>query len=401
MLHSNNIIPDISYHLIFCFLSLRQLPLIAQCSKEYKRIVTELSFLNMFRHKYAMELFKIKNKQQIELLSKSPFHHAIRGIIMHDTYGNLLSNSIYFIQFYKLISLDIAIDWCEDRKQNFDIKPVFQALGPGLLKLKIIVFNNPYKSSPWNFQKALLFLTSLTSLELNKVFPTDCSFLSHMKQLRSFSCDFDLTHLYLNYSSPSDNSFVYQMRNVCTELENSKLKNIGSFKYFTNIPKKQESECLQLLNRFNQLETIDIKFVCNDKIPTFLGKWIQNLEFHQRTITDRDMSDMIINLPNLKSITLESCMIQPLQIKNLINGLCKRLEVLCINSENGFHVTYFQVPFDSLFTCTKLKSLKLALVYDLEMNKIDELFICCKQLKSVEIRYIEMNKLKEFTKFCN
>jgi hypothetical protein len=56
-----NTIPDISYHLIYCFLSLKELTLVGQCGKTWNRLVTEPSFLNLFRHQVSsIEINKLK-----------------------------------------------------------------------------------------------------------------------------------------------------------------------------------------------------------------------------------------------------------------------------------------------------------------------------------------------------
>jgi hypothetical protein len=97
-------IPDISYHLIFCFLSLKELTCIAQCNKEFTRLVTESSFLNMF---HFQGVLNINRQMQIQSASQSPLRSVIVNIKM-DIY---LDETMEFSHFNRLESLDLKIHW--------------------------------------------------------------------------------------------------------------------------------------------------------------------------------------------------------------------------------------------------------------------------------------------------
>jgi hypothetical protein len=194
--------PDISYHLIFCFLSLEELCLIAQCSKEWKRLVTAPSFLNMFPNEYEFQCTNgssidyvtrsieyITNEYKIQNAYNSSFCPLIHGIRIKQRHCNWMMTSC-LVYFHRLVSLHLKIDWCQDNENK--ISHVFEALGSRLreLNIKIYGFNNK-AAQFYLFQNALSHLTQLNSFTLrsyNKIM-TNLSFLSHMKDLQLFSCD--------------------------------------------------------------------------------------------------------------------------------------------------------------------------------------------------------------------
>jgi hypothetical protein len=220
---------------------------------------TEPSFLNMFHHD---DIFEIEDEQQIELLSQSPFCNVIHNVKMHSYVDCPLGSTIYLIPFRHLQSLDFVVNWNAPENENFDITPVFQALGPKLQNFQLKMHKSvndvnqlkPPKVSLCHFQNALSLLTSLTSLTFmsrNPFIFTNISFLSHMKKLQSFNCNCignyaeiarkyanlkdtidqlsllpDLTYLYLD--EWQQNISIY-LKEISKQLENSQINHLGLF----------------------------------------------------------------------------------------------------------------------------------------------------------------------------
>jgi hypothetical protein len=387
----SNYIPDISYHLVFCFLSFHQLPLIAQCSKEWNRIVTEPQFLNMFRHN---ETTNIVNIEHISNAHSSALRHMIRKVSM--SYQPLKSTQ-FLTQFHHLQFLDIKIKW---EAADFDITSVFKALGSHLLELKVHISSVDFFSNYFfRFENALCFLTSLTSLHLtsNRLQTiNDTKFLTQMKQLKTFVCDCidfiivhesftqdlsccsELTHLNLF----EGNEIAIYLSSLSESLKNTKLNHLGGF---LNVSETQQYECLDILNNLSYLQTIGIRINAFYEdtippIPKILGKWIQHLEILGR-VSDQDVID-INSLPYLKSLVLNQCM-NNFQIKMLIEGLPTRLEHLCISSARYL---VLEISFQSLSRCIELKTLDLSTIVIINEHDFESLQNL-KQLESITIIY--------------
>jgi hypothetical protein len=355
-------IPDVSYHLIFCFLQLEELSLIAQCSKDFKRIVMDPSFVNMFHHSDVLE---IKDEEDIKR-----FRHVIRKAKMDTQILCRLSRTNFLHRFNRLESLDLTIDFADSKNFDYDITPVFQALGPKLRQLKVIIYEWPIGALPplsfLQFQNALCHLESLTSLNLNNYLPifTNVSFLTKMIHLQTFICNSptkkmikclsflpELTHLG-GFSFTGGNHSINELKELCMALSKTKLIHLGRFQIGgSNYDSAENYQ--SFLKTLNHLETIDIIAFGNyAKIPSLslLGKWVDHLHIYWRSFKDEDVST-IINLPNLKSIKLERVFIQNFQLEVLISGLSSRLEKLEISD-----MCHNEISFGTLSKCTKLKS---------------------------------------------
>jgi hypothetical protein len=131
---SHQTIPDITYHLIFCFIPLDELPVIEQCCKEWKRIVTEPLFLNMFpAHAYFSSI-----ENQNLLASNTPFLRVIRKIQLSNYYycTNFdFCKSNFLSKFPRLESIHLRLYLNE----TIIIKHVFQTLAPKLLYLVVFI----------------------------------------------------------------------------------------------------------------------------------------------------------------------------------------------------------------------------------------------------------------------
>jgi hypothetical protein len=391
-------IPDISYHLVFCFLSLNDLTQIGQCNKECKRLVTAPSFLNMFSHGKSIDF----NCEDVRLASNNPFRHLIREIVLLILSAETCSfNAInYLVQFDRLASLEFWIDWDQYENNDFDITPVFRELGHRLCELKVRIFRHddtePTNSFSHYFEKSLLLLTSLKSLALftdATDMITDFSFLSQMKKLQSFSsnCKCNEKTKYIIHflsSLPELNSldlcYFFNRDNLLTQLKELcpafNLKHLGIFHH---IPQEQEYECAQNLHKLNHLENIEIDLYHADSIiPNLFGKWIHSLGMRHRVFTDHDVLS-IVGLPHLKSLELKSCQIDVSKLSTLIVGLSSRLEILAINGYQNSNLI-FEISFKDLSSCYRLKSLSIDNKSGLKVHELEYL-LNCKHLETIKL----------------
>jgi hypothetical protein len=387
----NTFIPDISYHLIFSFLSIHELASISQCSKEWRRIVTEPCFFNMYRQ---TDMLTIDNKNNV---SKSPLRHVIRKVRIET-----LDNEINHLGFYnRLEVLEMTFDWIyfHSIDHNFDFVPVFKILGPKLCELNVHlrrwnaqnIIPNSY--SFVQFHKALSLLTSITLLRLQNVysqlFISDISFLSVMKQLQSFSCNCinvtakelaatlqsscpDLTRLEVGYFRNSND-----LEEICQGLQHSQLSHLGAF---SNISRIDQNLYAQSLNKLRNLKTIEYSLQYIIDIPhTSLGRWIHHLEIFDKNLY-ADHVNSIIALPHLKSLKMIGLGIETLQIQNLIESLSSRLEHLFLDRDRDWDE--FEISFQSLSKCIKLKTLSILNITFSDSRCINILFNC-QQLETI------------------
>jgi hypothetical protein len=393
-------IPDISYHLVFCFLTLKELTLISQCNKEWKRMVTETSFLKMFRYK---DILKIKDvTQDKNNLSPNPFFyliHKIKVINFLNTYQCI--EPIYLIHFHRLKSLEFSICFHGGSKE-FDNLTIYQVLGERLSELKIEIISSAFRlaASFVNLQKALSCMQSLTSLTLtnqnNRLF-TDISFLSQMKKLQSFSCDdiYDqdrFTYLSNHLSLLPDLTCLdfqkinyRDLKDICLAFKqsSSKLKHIGHIHWLKC--KGKDLECSQMLNQIASLQTIDIYEAY--QFPKLLGKWIHHLEIN---IWKQDISD-IIHFPHLKSIELIFWELNFIKMYRLIDGLSSKLENLGLVKPFDYDFHFMMFSFKSISKCKHLKTLVL---HNITSSDFD-LLTNCNQLESIVIKNSDLSMLSE------
>jgi hypothetical protein len=387
--------PDISYQLIFCFLDLKELPSIARCSKNWNRLITDTSFLNMFRHNKTFKLLPTNGRT----LYTGSFTQIIREIRISN-----LNHTLYLVNFNRLKSLDMTFWW---GGYAFEIDRVFQILSPRLLELKLSMNNwcsfvgSDRPACIVHFQKVLSHLNLLTFLSImsnrRQIF-TDISFLSQMKQLQSFCfddfyngptndiyhCLSSLPHLTcLNSCTFTHSKTISDLKEICAQAEKfAKLKQIGSFCDYEINDENNQYQYLQLLNQIPSLESIEINFhICPIKIPSLLGKWIRELHFGVGNINEEQVS-ILIHLPQLKSLNLNSPLtIDASNLQKMIRGLSSRLEVLVLSTYYLFEEVY-EVSVQDILTCTRLKTLSLQRI--IIRGDID-LLRNCDQLKTFKI----------------
>jgi hypothetical protein len=352
-------IPDISYHLIFRFLSLHQLPQIAQCCREWKRIVTEPSFLKMFPYN---NIFQIKTNRDCERISKSQFCHIIRKIC----FTCHLKSTSYLIHFRQLKSLEIHVNL--KKQKTFDIRPVFLALAPTLteLKLKFDTYHSILNLPPsfYYLQEALSYLESLHSfkLDVNCQLFNNISFLSRMKKLQSFSFE---KHFYRGGGAEDVFNILCGLPEL-TRLEFANCSIVSIFNGMKNSKLKHISGVYitqdhHPFDTIPQLQTLNICVLPINVIPTPLGKWIQSLAIDISNVFPEQSFQDIVSFPILKSIRIRYFYVHSnLRVDELIEQLASRLENLDLSAH--FHTSSFNstlISFKSISKCQKLETLSL------------------------------------------
>jgi hypothetical protein len=322
-----------------------------------------------------------------------------------------LVSSKKMMRFSHLVSLDMVIGSGSigSGDFSFDTRPIFKAFGSKLIFLKVKIEVNPCNCQdiPFSFyylQDALSFLTSLTSLTLETGWQnliSDISFLSHMKQLKSFCCNCirrefvsvqelankllscsELTHLSFSNFFQCENSFL-KLKELFTNLEQSKIQHLATYDDF-DIPDGKEYEFLELLNKMSNFQTIDITVRDNDTIHTFFGKWIYHLSLKYRVFDDKDII-AINNLFKLKSIRLDACDISDMRLTRLINMLSSRLESIYIElARQTCYNSY--ASFGPISKCNNLKQLTLIGFRQLKLEEFD-LLLNCSQLELIQFEY--------------
>jgi hypothetical protein len=404
-------IPNISYYLIFCFLSLKKdLPRIARCCKEWGRLVTHKTFINMYHTNESFEftthneilfasgssLRRLTNHDEILFASRSPLRQLLSNIklTIHDS----LSTADLLIHFPRLYSL--SIDITKQNKPKYDMRRVFQALSSNLrvLTIRMLGFIAPeYVDHSFSmFDIALCHLTSLTSLTLIcpqiKIF-RNVSYLYCMKQLESFS--FISSDISTNLaavaaigslSSLTELSMsrnfrfhgLQSLRELCTQPGG--LRKIKRLQATFNLKPDHFLECAHLFDQLSSLEAIHYIF-CNDEqtwVPTFLHKWVHSFSTSNKQLTNLDVFD-IISLHKMIHLNLDNCCLGHDLLPLLILSLSPRLECLFLqNSE-------YQLSFESLSTCTKLKHLFLGNITGIvDVDQFDML-LNCQELEQIAI----------------
>jgi hypothetical protein len=347
-------IPDITFQLIFCFLPLRELPHIARCCKQWNRLVTAQSFINMFQHKDTVCF----GDDIIQNSVAGSFHGIIRKIALM-TFSTTFS-TVKLLPFNRIVSLEFTMNYGVDNYRGLEgnFETLFKALGPRLCELKVSFYylNELFNDLPLEVQKLIDSLVLLPEL----------------KRL-VFKCLFNSKH------------FLDRLDKLCKGLKDSKLNHLG---YFSNIPHQSIDACVQRLNQLSHLQTIgvglkgtfplDLQFIS-------LGKWISHLSIFDRSLSHHDVNSVIIQLPHLTSITLKNCSLQHQEIiHELIKGLSSKLENLLLTHTNCFESC--KISFPILSKCKNLKSLVLKNIIFPPQDEFD-LLVNCKLLETIEIEY--------------
>jgi hypothetical protein len=403
----NNQIPDISYHLTFCFLSLQELILITQCSKKWRMLVYNSCFMNMFKCKDYQLV--VEDENQMKLLSHSPFAKVVDNILIKDENLNTVR---FLVNFKRLQTLCLSynITWNSRTNKEFNCSFIFQSLASKLLNLTVFPDFSPMAHdlppSIRYFEESLSLLTSLNSLTVRtfgdrRIF-TNMSFLSQMIHLENFECDC-IDDSYVSSEELVNNlicctnltrldiwipSNLHLLRELCTRLINSKLEHIVGLR-LDSLADYQQYECAQLLNNLKNLKSIDCNTVSEESnIPILFGQWIQDLFIHHREFNEEDVTD-IIKLSNLKSLDIRFCDFAPNMLSNLICCLSSKLECLVLHSNSQMNDKQL---FQSLAKCCKLKTLVLKR-FDFNFQELFILFSFLPQINSITLEGCKLYKL--------
>jgi hypothetical protein len=161
---TNNDIPEFYFHLIFCFLCLKEISVIARCSKKMKATVSSSSFVSLFKH---TESIKLHNEAMAISASNSVFRHLVQGI----TIENILIQHMpsYLVHFPRLSNLSFTFHFTNDN--IFDLRPVFKTIAPRIKEFTINIhyyseFNNVFPLSYVYFRNVLCSFTKVTCLKI-------------------------------------------------------------------------------------------------------------------------------------------------------------------------------------------------------------------------------------------
>jgi hypothetical protein len=365
-------IPDISYHLVFCFLTLPELSHVARCNKEWRRRVITPSFLSMFPHHIEIQC---KNIHKIEHAAASPFRQVIHKMIFLDTCR--LGAASYLVSFPRLLKLDMDVDWMHIDNADFDITLVFQSM-PFLQELKVSTETVPHRGVPLSFahfQVALGSLKALTFLDFSPFqYMRNVFHPTLISSIRSLT---NLTYLNIGYFDGD----AFTLEQLCLQPGAPiNLKHVGQFCHWTQ--KAQEAYALHL-NKLPSLQTIGGTMkISMEPICTLLNKYVQKIAIFDTEINNK-VVETLFSFTSLKSISLEHCKPNSQQLNKLITGLSYRLEELCIINdwpyENPTHLS-----FSTLSLCSKLKTIQLFNVHGLYAQQCD-LLLNLKQLTTIRL----------------
>jgi hypothetical protein len=365
---TNNEIPEFYFHLIFCFLRLKEIPIIAQCSKKMRDIVMSPSFVKLFKHTESLGI----HEATVISASNSIFHNLVQEISIGNTPFHLPT---YLVHFPRLSKLSLTFTFIHG--DIFDIRPAFKTIAPRIKELRInihIKFDDVFPSSYVNFRNALCSFTKVSCFNIRICTPYISRYgysggsgrlLGLIKPLR---CMLDLVHLkipeFFLHNSQGHEGFTQ----LFTHPVHQKLKSIDTFH---DIPYHYQEEFRRLFSALPSLESVQVVVLNQGPIPTLLGKWIKDLYIEQRTLYEPDIN-AIVSIGNLISISIQNCKIDNMNVQNLIRCLSSRLERLILSFANQSCA----ISFDLLSTCTKLKWLTITNVLGLRAESINLLEQC-------------------------
>jgi hypothetical protein len=376
------IVPDISLQLVFCFLSFKELPLIAQCGKLWKRVVTEPIFFKMYDKDARLSF----DARELFRFSLSPFRCALRHIIFTGDFYDIILLS----QLTQLVSVEIKID-LEYLEQNELQDSILASVvsfpkSVRILKLNIISI---YSSSP-SLHRLLIvdfsFLSSLINLdELVIGFILRTNSMSDLvvairtlPHLKMFDYDY--------YFSPD--YILSFLRQLCAQPgAPSSLEYIPRLK---NINISDQDECLNLLN---QLPFLKIEYECttsNYELPWALSPIVEYLLIRDRDVFSDNDINSIIAMTQLQSLHIGKSFMTEFQFQRLFNSIGNQLSFIDILLFRHFNC---QVLFDCLSKCSQLENLDLGfkyselISYSLHLHQLRS----CTRLQSLEITIFSQN----------
>jgi hypothetical protein len=397
-------IPDISFHLIFCFLSVRELSIILQCSHDFKRLVTQKSFISMYSSSSENEILAIKDSQ-LSLLEASLFKPIVKNIEFQcDSSLDVLWMLTKFTSLKKMILCNETEKSCHPRWIPY--KPHI------LNSLQELYMNFNYTFNSRSFANKLFnsfsYFPNLKKLEVefhatNYFAGFYMSTISQLQKLKSLRMRFiqsnfrriyeiiidsvrllpELEVLDIDGLFPFKNTDdgMINLRRLCAQPgPPPALKTIGLFR--EKIPRHYQVEFVELLKQLPSFDRIDYTLLSNaDSFPIYLSLWIQKMIIFDTLFIDVDISKLGL-FNRLSSIILTNCSISKVLFTQFIETHASRLEELEV--DNTLLCSLDIISFRTISLCTNLVHLHISNCRHLlasEFHFLNE----CKNLRKIVI----------------
>jgi hypothetical protein len=401
---NNDPTPNISLQLVFCFLPLKDLAVVAQCCNKWYKAVTQQAFFNMYQA--GEDLFLRFNSDSFSLICKSPFRQALRFLSFDGRQTSLLNLNL-ITHLSKLNSLELNMHLQLEYTFMLDYSIIFSTFPSSLRKLKIFVTSGmKYKDQTTQFIDALSSLTQIKELylqELNAKVISDYSFISSLINLEILS----ITTYPLFYKDSSDSiissirslpqltefhsdcplnhsyQFMESLRKLCAQPGAPTL--LKHLPEFNTIKIEDQTECVHLLSQLPSLKHIHYRSVAYHDIPNALGHLIKYLSIEGRRLSEQDI-DTLISMPQLIELFIIESEITEKQFERLLSKIGNRLTHLSFNVTNNPQVLLNTVAIN----CPQIEYLSI----DLDGNYIIPFtsymfqLKICKLLQSLQIRII-------------
>jgi hypothetical protein len=361
-------IPDISFHLVFCFLNLKELILISQCSHNFKRLVTRQSFINMYPNKQTIKIF---NTDSLFLMSSSKFQHTINHIELTGVFAFSIIRLFASLTHLKKLTLTYKYDaFIQQQIINEDLD---QIQSNSLLQDLCIKFN-PIQHIPKVFESFSLF-PNLTKLDMTYGSQNHFNIEIQMQNVRLLPAlqVLDARELFkMHQTSGLDN-----LRRLCAQPgAPTALKIIRSF--IGTIPDSNIEECAQLLQQLPTLDEIDYSIFMDNSIPTPLARWTRGLRVSHRYFLNSDMNSLT-HFKKIESICLSSCTISEAKVTQLLTMYKTGLKYLTV-------IDHSKLSFVTISQCTELVRLISFNCSGLLLTSEFDLLSHCKKLEFIRIQ---------------
>jgi hypothetical protein len=285
----NNHIPDISYHNIFCFLPLNELIRIAQCNKEFHRIVTAPSFFNMYPLNSAA--LKISHNK---FWPSPPFLQIIKKIkFCLSSYHSISDFNELLTSLTRLKYLELKYARSQTNWNDFNLS------SPNIIKTL-----ETLKMKRFSQQSEMTLSDDLQLLD------TIC-LLTQLKEL-------NIPELF------KESTAIHTLRRLCAQpFLTRKLSIIGKF---TNVTKEDHFECSKLLSHLELKPSSKYALSKHEMMPIQFSPWINHLYVYYHHCTDDEIFNVFQKMRHLNSLTLSLCIINDNQLNYILEILSERLK---------------------------------------------------------------------------
>jgi hypothetical protein len=395
-------IPDISFHLIFCFLTLKELTFIAQCSRHFKRLVTNPSFLNMVSFENMID---IKNKHTLVQMIESPFQHTVKNI-KHSI--ELLSGMLVMItQFTRLKKLTLRYKPNEKLNSPATLKSLEEldilfiishdtnlllfsfSSFPNLIKLNLCYENRFLFPFQFDSDK----LAQLQNLETLNI--TDYhGYLTNSNIIETIRSLPVLKVLGLHGFSFTDNR-MGNLQRLCAQPGAPRLLKIIDSESFSFSLTHSELllpayEIAHLLEQLPALNQIRVTIFNNIQFPIELARWTKSLSIFHSNFNIDDIT-ALSHFNNLESFCLHGCNTNGLAFEKNIS---RQLKSLTIKDQHSKIIS-----FERISQFTELTHLCLEECWGLLASDFHFLFHC-RKLETIQIQSCWGLKLSHLSDQC-